>query len=229
MNLVGYIRVSTSTQVDDGSGLDIQEGAIRTWARESGFSLETIYRDEGISGADDLREGLAEALAAVKYNDAVGVVVHSLDRLARSLTVQEAALQQIWSAGGRVFTVETGEVLADDPDDPVRTFVRQVLGAVSQLEAGMIRRRLRRVRLHKASEGGYSHGAPRYGLRAEEGNLVEDEREQGVVKLITQLRHDGFSYREIAAHLNSKGVPSKRGNIWHPQTVSRVAGRADAN
>lgn len=49
-------------------------------------------------------------------------VVSSLDRLARSLTLQEASLQQVWGSGGSVFAVDTGEVMADDPDDPVRTF-----------------------------------------------------------------------------------------------------------
>jgi DNA invertase Pin-like site-specific DNA recombinase len=73
---------------------------------------------------------------------------------------QEAALVQVWQAGGKGFAVDTGEVLADDPDDPVRTFVRQVLGAVSHLEAGMIARRLRRGRHHKAEQGGYAHDAP---------------------------------------------------------------------
>ena len=122
-----------------------------------------MIRDAGVSGTTDEREGLTEALAAVRYNGADGLVVHTLDRLARSLTVQEAALQQVWSAGGRVFTVDQGEVLADDPEDPVRTFVRQVLGAVSQLEAGMIARRLRRGRQHKAEQGGYAFGGPPLG------------------------------------------------------------------
>jgi hypothetical protein len=52
-----------------------------------------------VSGTTDEREGLTEALAAVRYNGADGVVAYSLDRLARSLTVQEAALQQVWQVG----------------------------------------------------------------------------------------------------------------------------------
>jgi DNA invertase Pin-like site-specific DNA recombinase len=224
LKLVGYCRVSTAGQVEDGQGLDIQEKAIRAWSREHSHRLVAVHRDEGVSGTTDDRDGLEEALSAVRFNGADGLVVHSLDRLARSLTVQEAALQQVWAAGGRVFAVDTGEVLADDPDDPVRTFVRQVLGAVSQLEAGMIARRLRRGRLHKAEQGGYAHGAPPYGWRAEGGELVADDDEQAVLERIRVMRVEGASLRDIAGVLNAEGVPSKRGGRWHPQTVARVLG-----
>jgi len=126
-----------------------------------------------------------------------------------------------------VFAVDTGEVLADDPDDPVRTFVRQILGAVSQLEAGMITRRLRRGREHKASEGGYAQGAPPYGFRAESGQLMPDPEEQRVVLKMIAMRDSGSSLRDITTSLNNAGLPSKRGGRWHPQTVARVLASTD--
>ncbi len=188
-----------------------------------------VFRDEGVSGSQEQREGLEEALSAVRFNGADGMVVSSLDRLARSLTLQEASLQQVWASGGSVFAVDTGEVTADDPDDPIRTFVRQILGAVSQLEAGMIARRLRRGREHKAQLGGYAHGAPPYGFRPDAGRLVPDPEEHRVVLKMIEMRDTGSSLRDIAADLNEAGVPSKRGGRWHPQTVSRVLQATDGN
>lgn len=226
VRLVGYLRVSTATQVEEGQGLAVQEKAIRRWVKEQGHRLIGVYRDEGVSGTTEVREGLTEALAAVKYNGAQGLVVASVDRLARSLTVQEAALQQVWVAGGRVFTVDTGEVLADDPDDPMRTFVRQVLGAVSQLERGMIVRRLRRGRQHKAEQGGYAYGGPPLGFRAEGGELVPDPGEQAAVGRILELRSKGASLRQIACTLTAEGLEPKRGGAWHPMKVKRVLDRA---
>jgi len=226
---VGYIRVSTSGQVEDGHGLDIQEAAIRTWSKEQGHRVVDVFRDEGVSGSQEQRDGLEDALSAVRFNGAEGIVVASLDRLARSLTLQEASLQQVWGSSGDVFAVDTGEVMADDPDDPVRTFVRQILGAVSQLEAGMISRRLRRGREHKAAQGGYAYGAPPYGFVAESGQLVLDPDEQCVVLNMIDMRDAGSSLREIATHLNAYGVPAKRGGAWHPQTVARVLQATDGN
>ena len=229
MKLVAYLRVSTIGQVEDGHGLEIQEDAVRQWVKKSGHNLAAVYTDEGVSGTIETRAGLEEALSAVRFNGAEGIVVSSLDRLARSLTVQEAALQQVWTAGGRVFSIDTGEVLADDPDDPVRTFVRQILGAVSQLEAGMISRRLRRGREHKAASGGYAHGSPPYGFRADGGVLVPDPEEQSVRQFMEGLRQDGGSLRDIANSLNDSGIRSKRGGNWHPQTVARVLGQSEGS
>ena len=225
MRLVGYMRVSTVGQVEDGQGLEIQEQTIRQWAKEHRHRLVTIYSDEGVSGTSGDREGLTEALSAIRFNGADGLVVSTLDRLARSLTVQEAALQQVWAAGGNMFAVDQGEVLADDPDDPMRTFMRQVLGAVAQLDAAMIAARLRRGRAFKAEKGGYAYGAPPYGYRAEAGGLVEEPEEMAVVEQITELRTAGRSLRNIAASLNQEGVRPKRSDQWHPYTVKRILDR----
>ncbi len=225
MRVVGYIRVSTVGQVQDGQGWAIQEKLIRLWVKEHKHRLVGVYRDEGVSGAVEEREGLEEALAAVRFNGADALVVSSVDRFARSLTVQEAALLQVWNAGGKAFAVDHGEVLEDDPDDPMRTFIRQVLGAVSQLEAGMIARRLRRGREHKAANGGYAYGAPPFGYRAEGGELVPDLVEQATVLRIAQLRQKGASYRDIADEFNIEGVAAKRTDRWHPMAVKRVVDR----
>ena len=71
--------------------------------------------------------------------------------------------------------------MTDDPNDPKRTFVRQILGCVSQLKVGMASRRLRRRRQRKADRGGYAHGAPQFGYRPDSGQLVPDPEEQRVV------------------------------------------------
>ena len=225
--MVGYLRVSSPTQVEEGQGLAIQEKSIRRWVKEHRHRLIGIHRDEGISGSvkESEREGLTEALAAIRYNGAEGLVVTSLDRLARTLTVQEAALQQVWAAGGRVFTLDQGEVPQDDENDPIRTFIRLVLGAVGQLERSLIARRRRRGRQHKAAAGSYAAGAPPLGFRAEGGELVPDPDEQAAVQRIVELRADGASLRQIAITLTAEGLAPKRGGAWHPQQVKRVLDR----
>jgi Resolvase, N terminal domain len=119
--------VSTDRQADEGFGLDVQEQAIRRWARDHGHRIVITSRDEGISGSHgaDVRTGLHNALACVKDRTVDGLVVYRLDRLARKLTVQEAALAKVWDLGGTVFAVDLGEVPRDDPDDPVKTALRR--------------------------------------------------------------------------------------------------------
>ena len=88
------------------------------------------------------------------------MVISSIDRLARVLTVQEAILGMIWKLDGKLFTVDGGEVTPDDPDDPMRTAMRQMAGVFAQLDRAMVIKRLRNGRQTKAERGGYAGGAP---------------------------------------------------------------------
>jgi DNA invertase Pin-like site-specific DNA recombinase len=128
MRLWAYLRVSTDRQAEHGQGLEVQENGIRAWARANGHTIAGWSRDEGISGSNGIeaREGLGDALAAVADARADGLVVYKLDRLARALTTQEGILAQAWQSGGRVFSVDGGEVHQNDPDDPMRTAMRQM-------------------------------------------------------------------------------------------------------
>src|SRR5207248_8487668 len=116
VKLAAYLRVSSSGQVD-GYGLLSQEKDVRAWAKRAGHRIVLWARDEGVSGTLEAveRPGLAEAVAAICGGQAEGLVVARLDRLARTLTVQEAALIHVWQCGGRVFSADTGEVPEDDP------------------------------------------------------------------------------------------------------------------
>lgn len=231
MKLVGYLRVSTDAQVE-GMGLPSQRSGITVWARRGGHKVVAWHADEGVSGSNGLegREALRAVLDAVTVDRdgrrrADGVVVARLDRLARSLTVQEAVLGAVWSRGGSVHAVDQGEVPQDDPDDPMRTFLRQVVGAVSELERGLISKRLRDGRRQKHDGGGYAYGSPPYGFRSTDRELVEVDAEQAVLERMRAWRADGASYERIADRLNAEGTPAKRGGGWHAPTVSRALGR----
>ncbi len=229
MKLVAYARVSTDRQAEEGLGLDVQENALKRWAVEQGHRLVSVVRDEGASGAHgvELRPGLHDALAAISDGVAGGLLVYRLDRLARKLTVQEAVLAKVWDLGGSVFTVDLGEVPRDDPDDPVKTALRQMIGVFAQLERGMISARLRAGRQLKAERGGYAgYGAPRYGQRSHEGVLVHDTHERAAIERAVALRTSGMSLRDIASALDTEGYRPRRSHRWHPETLRRVLARS---
>jgi len=142
--------------------------------------------------------------------------------------VQETILAEVRRIGGEVFSTSPAEAsyLTDDPDDPSRKMIRQVLGAVSEYERSMVVLRLRNGRRRKAQTGGYASGAPAFGYEAKDGDLVELEEEQVTVKRIAELRASGASFRAICSTLESEGYRSKRGGTrWQPMAVKRVLDR----
>lgn len=228
MKLVGYLRVSTDRQVERGMGMTVQEEAVKRWAKANGHRLVAIHRDEGISGSNGIetRVGLHEALQAIQDGIAEGLIVYKLDRLARQLTIQEATLAQVWKHSGTVFTCDIGEIQKDDPEDPMRTAMRQMVGVFAQLERGMIVARMRAGRNAKAAQGGYAYGAPAFGLAASDRALTIDPVEAATVKRIMELHEGGVTLRQIAKTLQAEGRRSKRGTQWHHKTVASVIKRA---
>src|SRR4051794_12237210 len=164
IRLVIYARTST----DSGAGQDslaAQEEACRQWAAAHGHEVVAVHLDRAVSGTIGVegRPGLAAAIVDLETGVVDGLVVHRLDRLARELHVQEAALAHAWAVGphAAVFeAAEGGEVKRDDPSDPHRRFLRQVMGAAAELERGLIRARLQGGRRRKAARGGYIGGQP---------------------------------------------------------------------
>lgn len=227
MNLVGYLRVSSDGQVD-GFGLETQEKAIRRWCRNEGHRLVAVVADAGVSGATDAldRPGFCEVLRLLTANAAQGLILARLDRLARALTVQEATLALLWSSGVDVFTADSGRVLTDDPDDPMRTALRQVVGVFSELERRMVIKRLRDGRTTKARTGRKAVGAYPFGYvgggRGRDRDAVPDPEEQAVVGKILAARAGGQSFRTIASMLDALGIKPRRGQHWSAMSVRAV-------
>ena len=221
------MRVSTDKQVRDGYGLPAQRADIKAWAQREGHRIVRWCADEGISGANGIttREGLYDAINEVRDGRAHGMVFTSLDRLARKMTEQEGVLAEVWKVGGRVFSLgDGGEVLEGDPDDPMRTAIRQMRGVFAQLERGLIRQRMAKGKREKAARGGYVGGAPRFGAAAADGQLAVDVAEAAIVSRIVELHRSGLSLRQIIEVLEVEGLHPRRGR-WHPTSVSRIITR----
>jgi DNA invertase Pin-like site-specific DNA recombinase len=235
--LTAYLR--TSTDNGTGDSLDAQEDACRAWASAHGHEVVSTFQDLGVSGGlpADQRPGLANAIVEVEEGRAEGLVVHRIDRLARELHVQETALARLWAVGEhvRVFEAVEGEVKRDDPDDPQRRFLRQVMGAATELERGMIRARLRRGKHRKSERGGYVGGArlhPRYGYRLVERldgkrEYVPVPEEQKAIALMRELA-EGGTLREVCAELEARGIAGPTGGGWAAPTVHRILKREGA-
>lgn len=229
MKIVGYVRVSTDRQAERGLGLDVQRQRIKQWAKAQGHQIVAVHEDAGVSASNGLadRVGLADALDLVGQGKAQGIVVARLDRLARDYLVQEFTLREVHRLGGEVFSTEEQEagILNDDPDVPSRKFIRTILGGLGDYERELIALRLRSGRRRKHERGGYAYGAPPYGYRSEDGDLVPVDDEQATIARIRELHSTGHSLRSIAAVLSAESRRPKRGDRWHPATLAKIIAR----
>ena len=234
MKLVAYLRISNIENNDVGHRITNQRKVVRDAAKAAGHRIVACFDDEGLSGAlaAEDRPGLAEALDMIAAGKADGLIVRDLDRLARSVTVQEAVLASIWARPGTEVFTSIGIVARDDPDDPMRTAMREMAAVFAGLERRTIAKRLRDGRKAKAAAGGHATGAVPYGRRSEKrspsnphGKLVPVPDEQAAVARMLALRASGASTREIAAALTVEGFATKRGGRWASATVSRILAR----
>ena len=121
MSKIGYTRVSTLDQSTDRQEL----GDIR------------IFEDKA-SGKSTDRPALKEMLAYIREGDEV--VVYSIDRLARNLRDLEDIIKEVNSKGASV-TFMTERLTFSGSDDAMSTLMLQMMGAFSQFERSMIRKR----------------------------------------------------------------------------------------
>lgn len=203
-----YIRVSGTSQTE-GTGLDRQEDNIRAFAASAGYKIAQVFREEAVSGTTDGfdRPALNELAASVEKG--IVVLVESSDRLARDLMVQEVILDQFRDHKVPMLDA-SGVDLTNIQNDPTRTLIRQVLGAVAEFNKSQLVGRLKAGRDRVRAKTGRCEGQKPYA-------------DQRIIELILHKKKQGVSVRKIAEELNHGGYPSpKNGRQWYPTAVQRI-------
>lgn len=218
MKVVGYVRVSTEGQAQDGVSMDAQEAKVRAWADLNGATEVVIFTDAGLSGKRaDNRAGLQSALAAVSAGDAL--VVYSLSRLARSTRDTIAIADQLAVRGADL--VSLSEKI--DTTTAAGKMVFRMLAVLSEFERDQVSERTRLALDHKRARGEKTGGKVPFGFDAtDDGRLVENQAEQSALSTMRELRAGGASLRAIAADLEQRGIASKTGGRWHAKVIADV-------
>ena len=224
MKAIGYIRVSTQGQVEDGVSLDAQEAKVRAWADLNGADEVVIFRDEGISGKrSDNRPGLQSALDTVGKGDAL--VIYSLSRLSRS-TKDTLSLSEILQKKDADLVSLSEKI---DTTSASGKMVFRLLAVLNEFERDQISDRTRFALAHKKANGEKTGGDVPFGYRVRGGKLSRNAEEQKAINMILDLHSKGYSLQCICGALQKDGYKTKRGNLtWQPKVVSRIVRRVAA-
>lgn len=218
--LVGYCRVSTENQREEGT-IEIQEVALKDYCINNDYRLVEIFKDNGVSGGLEDRPALAEMFSYLEtHKDMDGVLIYKLDRLARDLYIQEHLIKKLDILHKSILSVKEPSL---DSNDPMRKAFRQFMGIVSELEKAFITMRLSGGRINKAKKGGYSGGGVAFGYKAKDKNLEIVDKDIITIQRIYYLRKSKrLGLRDIATILNKDGVSTARGKRWHASTVRYI-------
>lgn len=223
---IGYIRVSTAGQADDGVSLEAQRERINAWCLVNGFDLAAVHVDAGLSGKrSDNRPALQAALDDVCKANGV-LVVYSLSRLARSTKDTLAIADRLERAGADLASLSE----KIDTTSAAGKMVFRMLAVLAEFERDLVSERTVCAMAHKQSKGERVGKVP-YGfdLAADGVQLVPNATEQRVLELIAQLRNDGYTLRAVAAELNRRGIVTKEGKSeWTHSTIQRLTQRRAA-
>ncbi len=207
--VIGYIRVSTTDQVDSGLGLEAQRKQIIAECARRGWELLEIAEDAGISGKGIDRPAIQKSLQALADGEADVLMCAKLDRLSRDirniLQVADMAKFHGWNL-----------VLLDcnlDTTTPYGTAQLNMMATFAQLERELIAMRIKEALAIKKAQGFKIGGKP----------MQTAETEAKVI----ELREQGLSMGKIADALNGEGVPTANGGAkWYASTVRVILERA---
>ena len=206
-----YLRVSGKGQIE-GDGFNRQRAAIKSYAAANDCKIIREFREDGVSGTIETmdRPAWSEMMAALHSNGIRTIIVEKLDRLARDLMVQEAAIADLRKHGFTLISVAEPDLMASDP---TRVLMRQLMGAVAQYDKSQIVAKLRGARMRMKAAEGRCEGRKPYG---------HFEGEGAVIDRMKTLRAEGIGFDRIAAQMNAEGLGTRTRGRWHGVMVNRI-------
>lgn len=220
---IGYLRVSTIGQTQDGVSLAAQREKIERYCALNDLDLIEVYADNGISAGKALstREGGALALEALASGRARHIVSHKLDRLFRN-TLDCLACVQTWDkAGACLHLIDLGGQSLNTGSAMGRFFLTMTAG-FAELERGLCSERTSTA-MSYLKEHRQVYAPVPLGYQRQGDTLIEDPGELATVSRIKRWRDAGKSYGKIAGLLNLEHAPTKQGGKWYASTVRQVA------
>lgn len=214
----GYIRVSDESQVE-GHSLDAQRREITRYCKSRGYELVRIYVDAGVSAYTEHiedRPEFAELLRDAERDLYDVVVVHTVDRWARRVSVQAQSLDRLSKAG-----VDFESVMENiDRATPIGRLLQTFLGGASEYSSAQLGVHVSKSQRERA-ELGLPVGPVPFGYVQQNPKQAPEPvpAEADAVRQAFELRLRKESHGFIAARLNDRGFQTRTGRMFTEYAV----------
>lgn len=188
---IGYVRVSTADQ--------------NTERQLDGEQLTVVFTDKA-SGKNTDRPQL-QALLAGNWPKGSVVVVHSMDRLARSLSDLLQLVENFTARGLSVEFVKEGKTFrGGNNTDPMDKLMLSMLGAFAEYERTLIRERQREGIAKAKQRGVYRGRQQKITNPATIAQMVNDATAVGAIKTQVAAKY-GVSRETLYKYINAQALP----------------------
>jgi DNA invertase Pin-like site-specific DNA recombinase len=206
MTVYGYVRVSTTEQVDNTS-MQEQKRQIEGNALTHNLVIDQFIEDGGVSGADPFFARLSANSVTLMEGDTV--IVAKLDRFSRDLL---DALQSIKKCKElKIKLIINGHGDVTDSSNIYAQLMLEILCSFAGHERRVLKERQKQGQAAKRKAGGHLGGSAKFGYAiqgtGQAATLVAKPEEQAALKYAKEMRATGISFRAISNILKtSHGV-----------------------
>ena len=205
-----YIRLSKEDESEGPSqSVTNQKSLLEEFTQKHRLQVYDTYIDDGWSGTNFDRPAFQRMVADIEAKKVNMVITKDLSRLGRDYIMTGHYMERYFPEK-RVRYIS----LLDGIDTGVESSANDITpfrAIMNDMYAKDISKKIKSVKRDKQRKGQFIGGKPVYGYKmhpTEKNKIVIDEEVAPMVRRIFGMAMDGMSCRQIAAQLNTEGVPT---------------------
>lgn len=221
--LIGYCRVSSVQQEQEGVSLEMQESRIRNYCAAMPDDIELVDVVHEQKTASTLnRKRLNQVRQRCMGPNVDGLIVIKLDRLTRSVR----DITDLIDTDLKHYQLISLQEHLDTKTATGRMMLNMIV-MISQWERETIGERTKAAIAYKKAQGHKLGGFVPYGYKVieKDGNkvLAINPEEYSIVSIIKdRIKYDGFGLSAVADELARKGYTNRKGNPILPTQIKRI-------